>query len=57
MCGIAGILSKKNENVAPLIGPMLFCIASRGPDGAGIAADNFVVQSESLENMEYHNLY
>ncbi|HEY6882445.1 MAG TPA: asparagine synthase (glutamine-hydrolyzing) [Nitrososphaeraceae archaeon] len=57
MCGIAGILSKKNENVAPLIGPMLFCIASRGPDGAGIAADNFVVQSESLENMEYHKLY
>ena len=37
MCGIAGILSKKNENVAPLIGPMLSCIASRGPDGAGIA--------------------
>jgi asparagine synthase (glutamine-hydrolysing) len=57
MCGIAGILSKKNENVAPLIGPMLFCIASRGPDGAGIATDNFVVQSESLENMEYHKLY
>jgi asparagine synthase (glutamine-hydrolysing) len=57
MCGIAGILSKKNENVAPLIGPMLSCIASRGPDGAGIAADNFVVQSESLENMEYHKLY
>ena len=37
MCGIAGILSKKYENVAPLIGPMLSCIASRGPDGAGIA--------------------
>jgi asparagine synthase (glutamine-hydrolysing) len=57
MCGIAGILSKKNENVAPLIGPMLSCIASRGPDGAGIAADNFVVQSDSPENVEYHRLY
>ena len=57
MCGIAGILSKKNENVAPLIGPMLSCIASRGPDGAGIAADNSVVQSDSLENVEYHRLY
>lgn len=57
MCGIAGILSKKNENVAPLIGPMLSCIASRGPDGAGIATDNFVVQSDSPENMEYHRLY
>jgi asparagine synthase (glutamine-hydrolysing) len=57
MCGIAGILSKKNENVAPLIGPILSCIASRGPDGAGIAADNFVVQSDSPENVEYHRLY
>jgi len=57
MCGIVGILSKKNENVAPLIGPMLSCIASRGPDGAGIAADNFVVQSDSPNNVEYHKLY
>ena len=57
MCGIVGILSKKNENVAPLIGPMLSCIASRGPDGAGIAADNFVVQSDSPKNLEYHELY
>jgi asparagine synthase (glutamine-hydrolysing) len=57
MCGIVGILSKKNENVAPLIGPMLSCIASRGPDGAGIAADDFVVQSDSLENVEYRKLY
>ncbi|MFL6413543.1 MAG: asparagine synthase (glutamine-hydrolyzing) [Nitrososphaeraceae archaeon] len=57
MCGIVGILSKKNENVAPLIGPMLSCIASRGPDGAGIAADDFVVQSDSLENVEYQKLY
>jgi asparagine synthase (glutamine-hydrolysing) len=57
MCGIVGILSKKNENVAPLIGPMLSCIASRGPDGAGIATDNFVVQSDSLENVGYHELY
>ena len=57
MCGIAGILSKKNENVAPLIGPMLSCIASRGPDGVGIATDNSVVQSDSLENVEYHRLY
>jgi asparagine synthase (glutamine-hydrolysing) len=57
MCGIAGILSKKNENVAPLIGPMLSCIASRGPDGVGIAADNFVVQSDSPENVAYHRLY
>jgi asparagine synthase (glutamine-hydrolysing) len=57
MCGIAGILSKKKENVAPLIRPMLSCIASRGPDGVGIAADNFVVQSDAPENVEYHRLY
>ena len=57
MCGIAGILSKKKENVAPLIRPMLSCIASRGPDGVGIAANNFVVQSDSLESVDYHRLY
>ena len=37
MCGIAGILSKKGENIVPLIEPMLSCMANRGPDGAGIA--------------------
>ena len=56
MCGIVGILSKKGENVVPLIEPMLSCMANRGPDGAGIAANDFIIQSDSLENLRYHKL-
>jgi asparagine synthase (glutamine-hydrolysing) len=56
MCGIVGILSKKGENVVPLIQPMLSCMINRGPDGAGIAANDFVIQSDSLENLKYHKL-
>ena len=51
MCGIAGILSKKNENVAPLIGPMLSSIASRGPDGAGIAGLITLLYSQIRQRM------
>ena len=56
MCGIAGILSKKGENVVPLIEPMLSCMVNRGPDGAGIAADDFVIQSDSLEHLKYNKV-
>ena len=40
MCGIAGILSKKNENVVPMIESMLSSMSNSGPDGAGICANN-----------------
>jgi asparagine synthase (glutamine-hydrolysing) len=56
MCGIAGILSKKGENVVPLIEPMLSCMINRGPDGAGVAADDLVILSDSFENLKYHKL-
>src|ERR671938_27086 len=56
MCGIVGILSKKGENVVPLIEPMLSCMVNRGPDGAGIAANDLVIQSDSLENLKYNKL-
>ena len=56
MCGIAGILSKRNENVVPLVGTMLSCMTNRGPDGAGIAAADSIIQSDSLANLEYHEL-
>ena len=56
MCGIVGILSKKGENVVPLIEPMLSCMVNRGPDGAGIAANDFIIQSDSLETLRYHKL-
>jgi asparagine synthase (glutamine-hydrolysing) len=53
MCGIAGILSKKGENVVPLIGPMLSCLRNRGPDGAGIAVNDYILQSDTLANLNY----
>lgn len=53
MCGIAGILSKKGENVVPLIGPMLSCLRNRGPDGAGIAVNDYIIQSDTLANLNY----
>ena len=56
MCGIGGILSKKNENVVPLVGAMLSCMINRGPDGAGIAADEHSIQSDSFSNLRYQKL-
>ena len=40
MCGIAGILSKKNENVVPMIECMLSSMSTRGPDGVEYALIN-----------------
>jgi asparagine synthase (glutamine-hydrolysing) len=56
MCGIGGILSKRNENIVPLVGTMLSCMTNRGPDGAGIAADEHSIQSNSFSNLRYHGL-
>jgi asparagine synthase (glutamine-hydrolysing) len=56
MCGIGGILSKKDENVVPLVGTMLSCMINRGPDGAGIAADEHSIQSDSFSNLRYQKL-
>src|ERR687887_255772 len=56
MCGIAGILSKEGKNVVPLVGTMLSCMTNRGPDGAGIVANDYITQSNSFENLKYHRL-
>jgi asparagine synthase (glutamine-hydrolysing) len=56
MCGIAGILSKEGKNVVPLVGAMLSCMTNRGPDGAGIVANDYITQSNSFENLKYHRL-
>ena len=56
MCGIAGILSKKGENVVPLVGSMLHCMVNRGPDGAGLVADDWVVKSNSISTMQLKNV-
>lgn len=49
MCGIAGVLSKNGENVAPVVGMMLSRMAKRGPDGAGIATEDSIVRSPSVK--------
>jgi asparagine synthase (glutamine-hydrolysing) len=56
MCGIAGVLSKRGENVVPVVGKMLSCMTKRGPDGAGIAAGGRIVQSGSLASLCHQNL-
>jgi asparagine synthase (glutamine-hydrolysing) len=52
MCGIAGILSKRGENVVPLVGSMLSCMIHRGPDGAGLVANGQIVKSNSIATMQ-----
>ncbi|MDQ3840568.1 MAG: asparagine synthetase B, partial [Thermoproteota archaeon] len=49
-------MSKRNENIVPLVGTMLSCMTNRGPDGAGIAADEHSIQSNSFSNLRYHGL-
>ena len=56
MCGIVGILSKNGENVVPLVESMLSCIACRGPDGAGIAAAEQIVQTDSVGDLRKHHI-
>ena len=56
MCGIAGILSKKNENIVPLIEYMLSSMSTRGPDGAGICANKHVIRADLLENLRFDKL-
>jgi asparagine synthase (glutamine-hydrolysing) len=40
----------------PLVGAMLSCMINRGPDGAGIAADERSIQSDSFSNLRYQKL-
>src|SRR5215831_7597480 len=56
MCGIAGILSKKNENIVPLIECMLSSMSSRGPDGAGICANKHVISADLLEDLRFDKI-
>ena len=52
MCGIAGILSKSGENVVPQVGLMLKCMINRGPDGAGLVADDLIIKSSSVSALQ-----
>jgi asparagine synthase (glutamine-hydrolysing) len=56
MCGIVGILNKKGGNAVPLVETMLSCLECRGPDGAGIATAEQIVQAESVNDIQKHDL-
>lgn len=57
MCGIGGIVSKNGrEDVVPLIGMMLSRMAKRGPDGAGVATEQSIVRSSTVEGLDLESL-
>lgn len=56
MCGIVGVLSKKGENIVSLIEEMLTSIAFRGPDGAGIAAGQQIVQTDTVGDLRKYSM-
>lgn len=56
MCGIAGILSKKEENVIPLLGSMLERIKHRGPDGVGVTVSGRVYQGKTINEIDWDGL-
>jgi asparagine synthase (glutamine-hydrolysing) len=52
MCGIAGILSKNDENVVPLLRDMLESIKHRGPNGAGMVACGKVYRGKTIAELD-----
>ena len=56
MCGIAGVYSKKSENVVPVVSTLLSCLTKRGPDGADIDARGKIIQSHSLPSLHYSKI-
>jgi len=56
MCGIAGILSKEDENVVPLLRDMLESIKHRGPDGAGITTSGKVCYAKTIAELDWDSL-
>lgn len=56
MCGIVGILNKKDGNVTPLISKMLCCMKNRGPDGVGLATENQISYSDTLDKLFFSQI-
>ena len=42
-------MSRNGENVAPIVGMMLSRMAKRGPDGAGMATEDSIIKTESVQ--------
>lgn len=51
LCSIAGIVSKKNMDVAPLIVEMLSMLKHRGPDLSGIATRHGAISAQCLDDI------
>ncbi len=56
MCGIAGILSRDDKDVVPLLRDMLEAIKHRGPDGAGIVASGKVSRGRTIGELDWNSL-
>lgn len=49
-------MSKRGENVAPLVGRMLLRMANRGPDGAGVSCGGTILRSSTVKELELGNI-
>jgi asparagine synthase (glutamine-hydrolysing) len=56
MCGIAGILSKQDEDVVPLLRIMLEEIKHRGPNGAGATVSGRVYRGQTIDDIGWDGL-
>ena len=53
MCGIAGLVSKRGDNVAPYLYEMLQSIKHRGPDGAGVAIESGIYLGKTVDSLSW----
>ena len=56
MCGIGGVVSKRGEDVVPLVSVMLSRMAKRGPDGAGVATEQSIVRSSTVQGLNLEGM-
>ncbi|MDP6101447.1 MAG: asparagine synthase-related protein [Dehalococcoidia bacterium] len=57
MCGIAGVVSADEEDVAPSLRLMLNAMRHRGPDGAGYLVGNKVCRADNIDGLDWENAH
>ena len=57
MCGIAGISSKRDEDVVPLLRIMLEGIKHRGPNGVGVTVSSVVHRGQTIDDIGWDGLH
>ncbi len=55
MCGIAGIVTREERDLGPLLESMLRAQHHRGPDGAGIVVGTECQRRSSLDEIDFRN--